>query len=85
MDESLTDLVKDIRRLFMLVYPGQYNVMADVIAKDAFIDALEDEELTILVMKKSPNISNRPSRLQKGWNFVRGRSSLRARMGSNPS
>ena len=71
MGELLTDLVKDIRRLFMLVYSGQCNTMADAIAKDAFIDALWD--------------SRRPSRLQKGWNFMRRRSSLRTRMGSNPN
>ena len=50
MDELLTDLVKDIRRMFMLVYSGQCNTMADAIAKDAFIDALWDKELTIRAM-----------------------------------
>ena len=43
MGELLTDLVKDIWRLFMLVYSSQCNTMADVIAKDAFIDALGDK------------------------------------------
>ena len=50
MGELLTDLVKDIRRLFVLVYSGQCNIMADAIAKDAFTDALWDKELTIRAM-----------------------------------
>ena len=56
MGELLTDLVKDIRRrrLFMLVYSGQCNTVADAIAKDAFIDALWDKELTIRAMEREP-------------------------------
>ena len=54
MGESLTDLMKDIRRLFMFANPGQCNAMADVIAKDAAIDALRDKELTIRVMEREP-------------------------------
>ena len=38
MGELLTDLVEEIRRLFMLMYSGQYTTIADDIAKDAFID-----------------------------------------------
>ena len=51
MGESL---MEDIRRLFMLVYSGQYTAMADATAKDAFIDALGDEELTFRVMGREP-------------------------------
>ena len=46
--------MKDIRRLFMLLYSGQCNTMADAIAKDAFIGALEDKELTLHVMEREP-------------------------------
>ena len=46
--------MKDIRRLFVLVYSGQYTAMADDIAKDTFIGALGDEELTIRVMGREP-------------------------------
>ena len=35
--------------------------------------------------RRMPSLLRTPSRLQKGWNFLRGRSSLMARMGSNPS
>ena len=54
MCETLTDLMKDIRRLFMLVYSGQYTTMADAIAKDAFIDVLGYKELTIRGMWREP-------------------------------
>ena len=54
MGESLTDLVNDIWRLFRLVYSIQCNTMADVIAKDAFIDALGDKELTIRTIEREP-------------------------------
>ena len=54
MGGSLTDLVKDIRRLFMLVHSGQCNTMADAIAKDAFIDAFWDKEFTICAIEKEP-------------------------------
>ena len=46
--------MQDIRRLFMLAYPGQCNAMANSIAKDAFIDALGDKELTIRVLEREP-------------------------------
>ena len=54
MGGSLTDLVKDIRRLFMLVHSGQCNTMADAIAKDAFIDAFWDKEFTICAIEREP-------------------------------
>ena len=50
--ESLSDLMKDIRRLFMLAYPGPSNYLSDITAKDAFIDALDDRELMIRVMER---------------------------------
>ena len=40
--ESLSDLMKDVRRLFLLAYPGKSNYMSDITTKDAFVDALED-------------------------------------------
>ena len=52
--ESLSELMKDVRRLFLQAYPGQMNVLSLAIAKDAFIDALEDKELMIRVMEREP-------------------------------
>ena len=42
--ESLSQLLKDIRRLFLLAYPGPQNYMTLITARDAFIDALNDRE-----------------------------------------
>ena len=50
--ESLSDLMKDIRRLFTLAYPGPSNYMSDITAKDAFVDALDDKELMMRVMER---------------------------------
>ena len=44
----------DACSLFRLVYSIQCNTMADVIAKDAFIDALGDKELTIRTIEREP-------------------------------
>jgi len=52
--ESLSDLMKDVRRLFLLAYPGKSNYMSDIAAKDAFVDALDDRELMIRVMEREP-------------------------------
>ena len=46
--------MKDIRRLFMLAYPGPSNYLSDITAKDAFVDALDDRELMIRVMEREP-------------------------------
>ena len=53
--ESLANLLKDIRRLFMLAYPGPVNYMTEITAKDAFVDALNDRELMIKVLEREPN------------------------------
>ena len=52
--ETLAELMKDIRRLFMQAYPAQNDVLSASVAKDAFIDALEDKELMIRVMEREP-------------------------------
>jgi len=53
--ESLSSLLKDIRRLFMLAYPGPVNYMTEITAKDAFVDALNDRELMVKVLEREPN------------------------------
>ena len=46
--------MRDIRRLFIQAYPAQSDVLSTSVAKDAFIDALEDKELMIRVMEREP-------------------------------
>ena len=53
--ESLTNLLKDIRRLFALAFPGPPNYLSELTAKDAFIDALGDRELMIKVLEREPS------------------------------
>ena len=53
-EETLSELMRDIRRLFMQAYPAQNDVLSTSVAKDAFIDALEDKELMIRVMEREP-------------------------------
>ena len=53
--ESLSSLLKDIRRIFMLAYPGPPNYMSEIMARDAFVDTLNDRELMIKVMEREPN------------------------------
>ena len=53
-NETLSELMMDIRRLFSLAYPGPSNYMTDLAAKDSFVDALDDKELMIRVMEREP-------------------------------
>ena len=53
--ESLSSLLKDIRRLFMLAFPGPVNYMTELTAKYAFVDVLNDRELMIKVLEREPN------------------------------
>ena len=52
--ESLSSLLKDVRRLFTQAYPGPPNYMSELVAKDAFVDALDDRELMIKVCEREP-------------------------------
>ena len=52
--ESLRELAQDIRRLMMLSYPGDRSVMAERLAKEHFLTALEDPELELRVREKEP-------------------------------
>ena len=52
--ESLTDLVQEIRRLMVLAFPGVADRTTDVVARDVFIESLEDLELVIQVQAQHP-------------------------------
>jgi len=53
-DESLRELAQDIRRLMMLAYPGDRSDMAERLAKEHFVCALDDPELEFKVREKEP-------------------------------
>ena len=52
--ESLQDLMKDIRRIFLSAYPGPTIYMSEITLKDAFITALVDRDLMIKTMEREP-------------------------------
>ena len=52
--ESLSSLLKDIRRLFAQAFPGPPNYLSELTARDAFIEALNDRELMIKVLEREP-------------------------------
>jgi len=53
-NETLLELAQDIRRLMMLAYPGDRSAMAERMAKEHFICALDDPELELKVREKEP-------------------------------
>src|SRR5688572_28160211 len=52
--ESLHSLAQDIRRLMVLAYPGAATEMSEMVAIDAFLDALQDPELALRVRDREP-------------------------------
>ena len=52
--ETLQHLMKDIRRLFLQAYPGQSSTLSEIMARDAFVNALQDRDLIIKVMEREP-------------------------------
>ena len=52
--ETLQHLMKDIRHLFLQAYPGQSSTLSEIMARDAFVNALQDKDLIIKVMEREP-------------------------------
>jgi len=53
-DETLSDLLHDIRRLVVLAYPVPSNETTEIVAKDAFLEAIRDRELSLKVREREP-------------------------------
>src|SRR6218665_3449481 len=53
-DESLSDLLHDIRRLVLLAYPVPANETTEIVANDAFLEAIRDKELSLKVREREP-------------------------------
>ena len=53
-NELLQSLYHDIARLMSLAYPGQTGVMSEVVARDAFLEALDDPQLRIRILEREP-------------------------------
>src|SRR6218665_1375870 len=53
-EESLSDHLHDIRRLAILAYPVPANETTEIVAKDAFLEAIGDKELSLKVREREP-------------------------------
>lgn len=58
-EETLPELAEDVDRLTRLAYPDAATAMLQVLARDQFIDSLQDEEVRLRVRQ------NRPSTLKE--------------------
>jgi hypothetical protein len=50
--ESQQHLYQDVCRLLSLSYPGETGVLAQIVARDAFLDSLNDPDLRIKVLER---------------------------------
>ena len=53
-DEKLPDLASSLRRLVGKAYPEAIPDLQDSLAKDQFIDALEDREIRMKIRESGP-------------------------------
>ena len=58
-EETLSSLEQDIRKLIALAYPGETSNILELIARDAFIDAMCDRDLALQVLAKEPETLER--------------------------
>ena len=52
--EDLQHLYQDIARLILLAYPDRSDDVTDLVGRDAFLDALEDEDLPVRILDREP-------------------------------
>ena len=52
--ESLQNLYTDICRLMALAYPGPTSTLSDIVGRDAFLDALNNNKLRIRILETEP-------------------------------
>jgi transposase InsO family protein/predicted aspartyl protease len=53
-NESLSDLLHEIRRLVVLAYPVPSNETTQILARDAYLEAMRDRELSLKVREREP-------------------------------
>ena len=53
-NESLRELAQNIRRLMMLAYPGDHTVTSERLAREHFLNALDDPSFELRVREKEP-------------------------------
>jgi len=52
--ESLQQLYQDVSRLMSLAYPGLTSDLSNIVARDAFLEALGDNALRVRILEKEP-------------------------------
>ena len=66
--ETLQKLYQDVRRLMSLAYPGESSFLSDIVGRDAFLEALEDQALRVRIpereLKNVDDALNMASRLE---------------------
>ena len=53
-DESLSSLMQDIRRMMILAYPDSSSELGKIMAKECFLDAIYDKNLSLKIREHSP-------------------------------
>ena len=53
-DESLSSLMQDIRRMMILAYPNSSSDLGKIMAKECFLDAIFDKNLSLKIREHSP-------------------------------
>jgi hypothetical protein len=61
--ESLQSLLTDIQRLTSLAFPGPMNETTEIIAREAFIDALNDPVTALKIREREPLTFDEASRI----------------------
>jgi hypothetical protein len=52
--EGLQSIYQDVCRLMSLAYPGQANELSDIVARDSFLEALDNHALRVRILDKDP-------------------------------
>ena len=52
--ESIRELAQDVQKLMSLAYPGEKSSMAEHIARDTFLSALDDPDLELKIREREP-------------------------------
>ena len=69
--ETLQSLHLDVQRLASLAFQGPWNEAVDVIARDAFIDALADDEFSANVREREPTSLDQAVRVAMRLEFYK--------------
>jgi len=52
--EALQSVYQDVCRLMSLAYTGSANEISDIVARDSFLDALDNHKLRVRILEKDP-------------------------------